>query len=464
MTVADHGAEQPQRAAYAVRAPDGGDLMEEIGTTGVVRYGGWIDDEFLPQLKGGRGRKTIREMVDNHSVIAAGLLTIDLMCRQVTWNVRPKVDQSTTGATSSSPQAEDAAELCRSALHDMEDSWPDTLSTILTMVPFGFAVNEEVYKYRQGMEVDPEVQATSHFNDSRLGWRNLATRAQETLLKWDIDDPTGRLQAFIQQAAPDYKMRPIPERKFLHFRTSANKGNPEGRSYLRPIYTDWYNQRRIKELEAIGIERDLAGMPVAWAPPRVLQQNPSAQDLQLRQHMEEAVRNVRRNQAEGLMWPLEFDQFGNKLYDFTLVTTGGRRQFDLDATVTRYDQRIAMGLLTGFILFGHEGTPGGLGVTIGSTMVDLFTASMDALLTQVGTEFNEKAFPRLLRYNGIAAELAPTLEHGQIEQVDLDTLGNYILHLAQSGAPLWTPGDDALLTKLMTLADLPVPTSAAGEI
>lgn len=53
------------------------------------------------------------------------------------------------------------------------------------------------------------------------------------------------------------------------FRTESVKDNPEGRSILRNAYRSWYFKRRIQEIEAIGIERDLAGLPVIHAPERL---------------------------------------------------------------------------------------------------------------------------------------------------------------------------------------------------
>ena len=58
----------------------------------------------------------------------------------------------------------------------------------------------------------------------------------------------------------------IPMSKALLFRTKSRKNNPEGRSILRNAYRSWYFKRRIQEIEGIGIERDLAGLPVMHGP------------------------------------------------------------------------------------------------------------------------------------------------------------------------------------------------------
>ena len=44
---------------------------------------------------------------------------------------------------------------------------------------------------------------------------------------------------------------------------SARGDNPEGRSILRNAYFSWYFEKKIAEIEGIGIARDLAGLPRA---------------------------------------------------------------------------------------------------------------------------------------------------------------------------------------------------------
>jgi hypothetical protein len=97
-----------------------------------------------------------------------------------------------------------------------------------------------------------------------IGWRKFAPRAQESILYWIWDDEGG-LQGAVQLAAPDYKTIPISIDRLLLFRTTSLKNNPEGRSILRNCYRPWFFKRRIEEVEGIGIERDLCGIPVLYA-------------------------------------------------------------------------------------------------------------------------------------------------------------------------------------------------------
>ena len=174
----------------------------------------------------------------------------------------------------------------------------------------------------------------------------LPIRAQETLYEW-VYDTNDNLIAMRQLPPPNYGILEIPMGKALLFRTKSRKDNPEGRSILRSAYRSWYFKRRIQEIEGIGIERDLAGLPVITAPEKVdiFKNEPRMQ--QLKAELQRYVKNIRRDEEEGVILP-----FGYKL---ELLSTGGSRQFDTNAIINRYDTRIAMTVMADFILLGHQG-------------------------------------------------------------------------------------------------------------
>lgn len=411
--------------------------MDEIGASGLVQYDGRVAEELHRDLSGYRATKVYREMTDNDPVVGAILFAVDMLARQVDWRVEPSDAHDEAAA--------EAAEFVESCLNDMSSSWEETLSSILSMLPFGWSYHEVVYKRRSGIE----AEVASKFSDGRIGWRKLPIRAQDTLVRWDFDD-NGGVRGLFQQAPPRYEEVFIPIEKALLFRTSSQKGNPEGRSVLRNAYRPWYFKKRIEEIEAIGIERDLTGLPVAWVPSSVLSPTASAAEQAMLAEMKRIVRNVKRDEQEGLVWPLAYDDRGNKKYDITLLTTGGRRQFDTDAIIARYEQRIAMTVIADFILLGHEKVGS---KALGVSKVDLFTSALEAWLDGISGVFNSHAIPRLLQVNGMDVTKAPTLAHGRLQQVDLAALGEFIAKLAGAGAPLFP--DDNLEGYVRDVAGLP---------
>lgn len=432
---------------------DGGvPLTTELGTTGLRRFGGIIDEEFLPELRGLRGRATLREMADNDPVVGAGLLAIDLSVRQVSWTVVP-ADES--------PAAVEVADFCRSCLDDMATTWPETLSEALSMLVFGFSLLEDVFKYRRGDRV-PDDAAPSKFTDGRLGWASLPIRGQEALVSWDYDEASGRLESITQLSLDSVGLRTVPMGRLLHFRTKASKDNPEGRPVLRNAYRSWWMKRRIEEIEAVGVERDLAGLPIAWVPPRLLSADASANEKILLERIRGTIRAVRRNESEGLVWPLDYDADGRKIYDLTLLSSGGARQFDTSKVIGRYDHRILLSMLADFLLFGAESSAGLSTGSAAEARTEFFQAAVTAWVDMIAAEFTDVGFRRLTLYNGWPSQLTPTLKPGPVAEMPWSEVVDSILKLAQAGAPLFP--DPELLGHLLSRLDVPWSGAAAGGL
>jgi hypothetical protein len=133
--------------------------MIELGATGLKRTSGYINEEFLPQLKGRKAVQIYREMSDNDPVIGSLLFSVDRLLREIDWRVEP---------ASSKPEDKQAAEFIEQCMDDMSSTWDDVISEILTMLPFGWSWHEVVYKKRVGpWEKDPKHR--SKFTERSAG-------------------------------------------------------------------------------------------------------------------------------------------------------------------------------------------------------------------------------------------------------------------------------------------------------
>lgn len=412
-----------------------------VGKSGMRRWGSGVDDEFLPELRGPKGRKVYREMSEQDPTVGAILFAIEMLCRRVSWHVE---------AGGPDEADAEAASFLESCLSDMSLSWEDTLSEILTFLPFGWSWVETVYKFRDGPDQDDPTRR-SKYSDGRIGWRKLAGRAQESLDGWEFDDDGG-IKGMRQRDPSRSEIVVIPIEKSLHFRTTARKGNPEGRSILRSAYRPWYFKQNIETIEAIGIERDLAGLPVIYAPPAIMGASATSDQQAIFTELKRIVTSIRRDEQEGLIIPNAFDDKGNRLYELKLLSTGGSRQFDTDKTITRYDTRIAMTALADFILLGHEAVGS---FALSSSKTSLFGYALGAWLDVIADVFTSYAFPRLLRLNQMPTSSPPKLRHGDVESADLAELGAYIEKLANAGAALFPNAE--LERYLLTTAGLPAP-------
>jgi hypothetical protein len=366
------------------------------------------------------------------------------------------------GLTDLTPQARKAEELAvfvETCLHDMSDSWADTISQIVTMVVFGFSYHEVIYKKRNGPNPDMPSSG-SRYSDGKVGWANLAGRAQETLFRWEFDD-NGNILGFWQLAPPKFQMRYIPLSKALLFRTTAYKNNPEGRSIFRSAYRPWFMKKRIEEYEAIGIERNLAGLPMFRVPYQIMTDGATPAEKATLEMAKQTVRNVRRNEQSGLVIPVAFDPDAPSmpLYDFELLSGGGSSEgIDTDKVIKRYEQRMAMTSLAEVLLLGSDGVGAR---SLGETKTDLFTSALEGWLDGIADTINVLGIPRLMQINGEDPAMSPRLTHGSLEQLSLDEIAAIITALSSAGADLFP--DSQLEDAIRERAGLP-PKSASQDL
>lgn len=433
------------------------DDYTELGTTGLRRVGGFVIDDQLSALRGTNAVNAWREMSDNDPIVGALLFAVERLIMKVEWRVDPFVDEQ----GDSTPEDEALAEFVESCRHDLNESWSSLIQGILTMLPFGWSFHELVYKKRLGPEqADPSKR--SRYSDGKIGWRKIAYRAQETRWMWQFGSD-GSLEGMVQWDPSTGRHATIPIEKALLFRTTVAKSNPEGRSILRNAFRPWYYKRRIEEFEAVGIERDLAGLPIAYVPPSLLASNATdAQRIAL-EAITGIVQGIKRNEQEGVVFPLAFDEQGHEMFRLELLSSGGQRQFDTDKIIARYDQRIAMTALADFILLGHENVGS---FALGASKVDLFATAIDAWARAIADVFNDHAIPRLLRLNGVDPSRSPRLTYGDIGAVDLAVLAEFISKLSQAGAIVPDAGLEDWAREIANLppADhsAPMPSSIPG--
>jgi hypothetical protein len=330
----------------------------------------------------------------------------------------------------------------------MSHTWSDCITEILSTLQYGFSWHEIVYKRRLGDNKDPAKR--SKYTDGLIGWRKLPIRAQDTLQNWVIDKDGG-VKGFHQLDMSSGVDVVIPIEKSLLFRTRARKNNPEARSILRTAYRPYYFKKNIENLEGIGIERDLAGLPVLYVAPQLLSVNATPEQKQVLAEFKKIVTAVKRDEQEGIILPSSFDENNNKLFDFQLLNSGGSRQFNTSEIIRRYDQAIATSVLADFILLGHEKVGS---FALASSKTAMFSQALKAWLNMIADVFNRYAIPRLLKINGIQYEKPPVLTYGDIETVDLTELGAYISSLAGAGMNLFP--DDKLEAYLRSQANLPL--------
>lgn len=414
---------------------DGGMMFRDMGSTGLRQWSGWVREEFLPQLVGRNAARTYREMMDNSSVVGGLMYAINSSMRKITWRVEP-ADES-----AQSMRAADFFDGCRD---DMSATWPDFVIEMQSMLGYGFAPMEIVYKRSMGRNTpdDPRTGRPfpiSQYNDGMIRWRKIVLRGQDTVIKWFFG-ADGEITGMTQQPWSG-GLIDIPIEKMVLFRPTSHKNNPEGRSILRSAYRSWYMVKRIEEMEAILFER-MGGIPTLYIPNQIfeLAQNGDVNAMAKLAQFKNIATNIRIDEQMGLILPSDLwdnaTSAAGQQFRFELVTPqrGGRGGVDSDKIISRYNVNILASVMADFLQLGHEsrGTQ-----ALSQNKTDMFFNALEGFLMSGSETMNRYAIPRLGAVNGFNPDLLPTYIPDMPQRLDLDILGNFVLRLSQSGMPLF---------------------------
>lgn len=403
-------------------------LFRELGQSNRVgrRFDGRTQDPYEPKLSGLSAFRTYEEMLTD-ATIGGVMLAVEQIIRNVSWWVEP------AGAEK---KYMDAATFLEESRTDMSDTWPEFVIEAFSFLPHGWSFFETIYKYRRGFNEDPMYH--SKFDDGLISWRKHSIRAQDSIMKWEFQDDGDGIESMVQTVDPNPKtgepggLRAIPlYPKGLLFRTKPHRRSPEGRSILRNAYRAWYRKQRVEEIEGIGIERELAGLPVLTAPEDLDLFDDEDEDMiAIRHEATDLIKSVRANEAEGLLLP-----FG---WEFQLASTGGTRAIDVGKVIARHDQAAAMSMLADFILLGHQAVGS---FSLADVKTNLFAYGLSAWLDVFTEVMNNYGIPRLFRLNQkFPQDKLPQLKHGDTEAPDLGELSGFITSL--TGAGVLIPGPE----------------------
>lgn len=362
---------------------------KEVGFTGLIEYNGQIRDDFLREFHGREAYKRFNEMRLNNATIGAGLLAIEYVLRSMSWEF----------ASDSKEENDPWVEFAEEARKGMSQSWNDFVSEAISFVWAGFSIFETIYKRDE---------------KGRLMWRKFATRGQDTVYQWLFDD-TGGLAGFRQLAAPKYQAVDIPIEKCILFRTRLEKNNPEGRSLLRVAWVSYHFLKNLQQIEAIGFERDVTGLPVLKLPQSA--NTNESDDNSDASKAAKIVRNMRVDEQAGLVLPFE--------WDVLLLSGAGKSFAPLSTAIERYEKRIATSFFSQFLLLGQDGI-GSLALSENST--DFFLSAVNAIADIFSETFTKYGVYRLLKLNGATDEEAQRvrLEHTPASNINLEKIGAFL--------------------------------------
>jgi hypothetical protein len=226
-------------------------VQRAVGRRGLSIWGGFVREEYLTQLSGWADQARLYLEMRDDPTVGTLLNSLKLPLLKAEIGV---------SAASEDPADQLAARWLDEAMNSMQrQSWRAYTDDALEALDFGFAIGEVILEKRR---------------DGYLWPRNIEPRGQETVRKWILnennpDEVVGFEQAPFRGSDIIGTIR-VPLDKCVHVTYRGRKGNPQGRSLLRSIYTPYVFVKNLRTFEGIKIERDIGGTPVLKLPPGIM--------------------------------------------------------------------------------------------------------------------------------------------------------------------------------------------------
>ena len=422
-----------------------GKAKQTLGVAGDNTHNGQIRaDEFLPELRGKKAIRKYREMRDNDATIGAVMYSVEQILRDVELTVKPVDD---------TPAAKVEADFVTSILDDMDHTLDDHVAEALSYLSYGFGWFEVIYKRRVG-PTERSDKKHSKYTDGRLGVKKIAARAPWTINKFDVNQKTGDVLGIEQSVGIMNGRNYIPVNKSIYYRTTSLNGDPSGRSILRNAYTSYEYLNNLQAIEAIAVERELAGIPVARIPAEYLSNDASAAQAGFVHDLQQILRDVKFNEQGYIVLPSDTypDKDGapssTRLVDIELMASNGKRNIDINPIVSRYQHDIARSVLSEFLLLGTSGGS----YALSKSKTDLFLRALESYIQAIVDVLNKQLVERLWQLNGLNYDLMPKIDAGDVAPHDLREISSFLRNL--NGAGIDVSSHPEVIGDLMDIAEL----------
>ncbi|MCK4522003.1 MAG: hypothetical protein KAU20_05500 [Nanoarchaeota archaeon] len=360
---------------------------------GVFDLYGEMGEDFMGDLRGVGGLRIYRKMRWNDPVIGGLLMRMESIFSSVKWTY-------------------DGEEILSI------DIIRNIIREFTSVFTYGFYVGEIIYSLKNGKVVINDIEP----------------RGQMTI---DEIDEKG-----ISQINGN---KPIPTDKCFYLTIMSEVRWKFGRSLLRHVYKPYYYKKSIEAAEAVGADRDLAGLPVLTAPEGFDftsgQEGNSNYSELVKTTLEwaaDVVSNIRSDEQEGVVLPFD--------WNLTLLR-GEKGGTDTDKILRRYNTEICVGLLESFVAEGAFGSSTRGASEVGYSM---FLNSCEGWVRFFVDNINKQVIERVCEYNGV--KNVPVLKYTPVNAENIKDLASYVARLVNQEVISVTP---ELENSLLRIAKLP---------
>ncbi len=397
--------------------------LGEVGQPGLTVLGGSVLESCQYELQWPPCIHTFDKM-RRDATISSAIQLLETMISKVKWEV--KIPHN------ASDDLKRKKQYLEEVIQDMDCSLLEVIKEISSFNTYGFCVMEKVFRRRLRSQ-------GSYYNDGLVGIKKITPRAQETIAKWEYDDDNRELTGIRQWyrknngAVNEFEIAPgklIPREKFMLFRTNARRNNPTGTSPLVYCWESWKFKKALEESEAVGVAKDLRGLPILTIPAQYMAEGASESDKATYEYLKRVIRNVHRDEQEGLILPGVYDDGGHELFKFELAGVTGSKSYNVGDIINRYSNEILMSFFADVLKLGQGATGS---YSLADSKTSIIATRIEAALMEIQDQFNNDLIKQLAELNGWNPVDMPKLVYGDIDDRDIDVLSSALQRTKATG-------------------------------
>lgn len=416
---------------------------DTLGSSNVSDIGGYVFEFDRQHSVAGQNRwRTFDEMVRDSTIIAAGVRLFLNLLANAEWTINPAEDQE------DNPRAQEIADQVYDTLFDMTTSWSSVVRKIAMYRFLGFSLMEWTAKKR---------------DDGSIGFLDIEHRPQSSITRW-IRDKSGTVESVIQTVMGLNEVE-IPRSKLVYAVDDMLTDSPEGLGLFRHAAPTWERLKSFLELEEVGFETDLRGIPIGRAPlgelkadvEKTAKGTPERAMAEAGRHakikpLKDLIGNHIRNKRLGAMLPSDTfmatnadSQTPTAVSKWALeLLSGDSTSFpDMAKAITRMTQELARLLGVEHLLLGSDGAGS---LALAQSKVGTFYLNLTSTLLDLVEIIERDVIQPLADMNGWPPELVPSVAVSEISDVDLDQVARILASLATAGAPIMA--DDPIVAEI----------------
>lgn len=403
-------------------------ITEAPGVPGFSAYGGYLaSGEAHGDMQGATRWRLDGETKRNVAIVGAGLRRYTEFLGAPTWNVPAGKDAT--------PEEIERAEFATAQLRNLATPWRTVVQTGGQARFDGFAI---------------QAWAARKLPDGRIGLADVVSRPAHTIERWEVD-ADGKLLGVWQRGPQGGDEHWIDRARMVYTRDIPLSDSPAGVGLMRHVAEPARELRELRKMSLQGMETDLTGIPVMFAPverlrSKIGQKGANGATYTAADFARDiaGATDLASNPIKGKKTALLFDSTpfpdasgaltGARQYEVQLLASAGRSHETVANRIRAVMWDIAIILGVEYLLLGADGG-GSLAMATAKTL-DFYRLVIGALNGYAEVVQRDLLRP-LWALNGWDPETAPLPTFDKLEFLDVVAVVQGLLPaLATAGVPL----------------------------